>query len=170
MMNEILNNVESSGGQHMSETTSPADSDNTTGDRRLTEEQKERFTALRGNLLALHSALLDTERASYERVYGQIATQGEFFHLVLTHDWFAHLHALSEMVVQMDEWLDADRPLARRLGRTTAHLPDPDTILTELRTLLTSGSEEHFPRRYRAAIQENSAVVIAHAEVMKALG
>jgi hypothetical protein len=149
----------------MSETTASA-----SGDRRLTEAQTRHFNDLRGVLLTLHSALLETERASYERVYGPVATQGEFFHLVLTHDWFAHLHAISEVVAQMDEWLDADRPLARRLGRTTTHLPDPDLMLTELRSLLTSGSEEHFPRRYRAALQESPAVVMAHAAVLQTLG
>jgi hypothetical protein len=157
----------------MSETTRPdkGSDDAASEGHRLTDDERERFNDLRGDLLSLHSALLETERAAYERVYGPISNNGEFFHLVVTHEWFSYLKDVSEIVVQIDEWLDSERPLAKRLGRTTAHLPDPDTLIAGVRALLTSVTgEDHFARRYRAALQENPTVVMAHAAIMKSIG
>src|SRR2546422_11264407 len=71
---------------------------------------RKRLVDLRQALLKLHKILLDSERVSYERVHGRIASTGEFFQLVIGDDWFAWLHRVSELVVQIDEMLDADEP------------------------------------------------------------
>src|SRR5947209_11137479 len=69
-----------------------------------------RLVDLRHGLLKLHKALLDSERVTYERVHGRIASPGAFFQLVVGDAWFEWLHRVSEMVVQIDEMLDADEP------------------------------------------------------------
>ena len=54
-------------------------------------------------------ALLDAERETYERVHGQI-TGGELLQLAINHEQFAWLHPVSELIVRLDELLDADGP------------------------------------------------------------
>src|SRR5438045_214192 len=71
---------------------------------------RQRLVDLRQGLLRLHKALLDSERVSYERVYGRIASSGQFFQLVIGDSWFAWLHQVSELVVQIDEMLEAAEP------------------------------------------------------------
>src|SRR6266852_2311233 len=67
----------------------------------------QRLTGLRNGLLSLHKTLLDSERASYERDVARIASTNELLRLVLYDPWFAWLHELSELVVLIDETLDA---------------------------------------------------------------
>src|SRR5437588_53433 len=68
---------------------------------------QQRLTDLRNGLLSLHKTLLDSERASYERDVARISSSGELLNLVLYDPWFAWLHELSELVVLIDETLDA---------------------------------------------------------------
>src|ERR1700742_4536693 len=84
----------------------PQTSDSTSSD------SIERLRQLRRSLLHLHKILLDDERAAYERVHGQV-TSGELLQLVIGHEQFAWLHAISEMVVQIDEMFDADEPVTQ---------------------------------------------------------
>src|SRR6266478_5083850 len=64
---------------------------------------RQRLVDLRHGLLRLHKALLDSERVSYERANGRIKSRGEFFQLVVANPWFAWLHSVSELVVQIGE-------------------------------------------------------------------
>ena len=81
---------------------------------------------LRRALLRLHKALLDDERVSYERVYGRIASNGEFLKLVLGHTWFAWLRPLSHLVAQLDEFVEEDE---------SPGPPDTATLIASVRTL-----------------------------------
>src|SRR2546430_478636 len=63
------------------------------------ELARTRLTDLRHGLLRLHKALLDSERLTYERVHGRIASPGAFFQLVIGDAWFEWLHRVSELVV-----------------------------------------------------------------------
>jgi len=54
--------------------------------------------------------LLDTERITYEQVHGRVSS-GEL-QLVINHEQFAWLHRISELVVQIDEMLQADEPVS----------------------------------------------------------
>ena len=71
----------------------------------------------------MHKALLDDARIRYEREQGRIEGAGALLHLVLNDPWFAWLHPLSGLVVQIDELLASDEP-------TTA---DGETLLNQAR-------------------------------------
>ena len=66
---------------------------------------------LRDALLDLHKALIDSERAVYETKVGPIKSPHHFFQLVSSDPWFAWLRPVSQLIVAMDEALDADEPL-----------------------------------------------------------
>src|SRR4051812_4445612 len=73
---------------------------------------RKRFTEMREALLALHKSLVDSERVSYEKTIGAIQSPNHFFQLLTNDPWFAWLQPLSQLIVAMDEALDAKEPLA----------------------------------------------------------
>ena len=73
-------------------------------------ETTQRLTDLRNALLSLHKTLLDSERGVYEHDIEKIPTSTDFLKLVLYDPWFNWLHELSELVVIIDETLDAKEP------------------------------------------------------------
>jgi hypothetical protein len=112
---------------------------------------------LRRALLRLHKALLDDERVSYERVYGRIASNGEFLQLVLSHAWFAWLRPLSELIAKFDELVEEDE---------SPDGPDTATLIASIRTLLTPSEEgTGFGKHYYDALQREPDVVLAHGAV-----
>jgi hypothetical protein len=66
---------------------------------------------LRDALLDLHKVLIDSERAVYETNVGPIKSAHHFFQLVSSDPWFAWLRPVSQLIVAMDEALDAEEPL-----------------------------------------------------------
>ena len=122
--------------------------------------QHQLLSELRTKLLRLHKMLLDTERVTYEQVQGKVS-RGELLQLVIHHDQFAWLHRLSELIVQVDELLQADEPVTS--GVIAA-------LVTDVRTLLTPDeSGNDFATKYDAAFQRNPDVVLAHADVVTLL-
>lgn len=116
-----------------------------------------RLRELRRGLLHLHKALLDTERASYEQAHGRVSS-GELLQLVISHEHFAWLHAISELIVSIDEMLNADE------AATTA---EAEALLAQARVLLKpSETGSPFEQKYYAALQSDPANVLAHREVM----
>jgi hypothetical protein len=122
---------------------------------------QQQLQALRNALLALHKALVDSERVTYEKTIGTIPSPHQFLHL-LTHDpWFAWLHPLSQLIVAMDEALDEKGPL------TTAGV---DALVNQTRHLLVaSETGEGFSRDYFEALQRDPDVVLAQGQVTKLL-
>jgi hypothetical protein len=117
------------------------------------------LSEVRGALLRLHKILLDAEREAYERVYGQV-TSGELLQLVIGHEQFAWLHSVSELIVRIDELLDADDSAA----------DGAEALLAQTGQLLRPSEEgEEFGRRYFDALQRDPAAVLAHGEVTKLL-
>lgn len=105
-----------------------------------------RLTDVRRALLRLHKVLLDGERANYERVYDQV-TGGEMPRLVINHEQFAWLRPLCELIVRVDEMLNAVEP-------ATVH--DAESLLADARSLLKpSEGCEGFRQKYFAAIQRS---------------
>jgi hypothetical protein len=126
-----------------------------------TDLARTRLVDLRHGLLRLHKALLDSERRSYEKVHGRIATTGELFQLVVGDDWFAWLHRVSELVVQIDVMLDAEEP---------ATAVEATRMIDQARMLLRPSEEgAEFAKRYFDAMQRDPDVVLAHAAVKKLL-
>lgn len=111
---------------------------------------------LRNRLMHLHKMLLNMERIAYEQVRGQVLS-GELLQLVIHHEQFAWLHRLSELIVQIDDQLQADEPLTEDAIAT---------LFAEVRHLLSpTESDDEFARKYEMALQRNPDVVMAHAEV-----
>lgn len=122
--------------------------------------QHQHLRDLRNKLLRLHACLLDTERITYEQVRGRVSS-GELLQLVIEHEQFAWLHRISELVVQIDEMLQADEPVS---------LDDVQSLIAYTRTLLTPSEVGNaFERKYYNALQREPAVVFAHAEVSELL-
>ena len=120
------------------------------------------LTALRRVLLTHHKALLDSERARYDHDVERVKSSGQMLNLVMHDPFFAWLHELSELIVMIDETLDADEP---------ATAADAARLLAQSRTLLTpTESGDGFRRQYFDALQRDPDVVIAHGAAMKALG
>lgn len=114
---------------------------------------------LRHSLLDLHKKLIESERAVYEANIGRIESPHHFFQL-LTHDpWFAWLRPVSQLIVAIDEALDAQEPL------TSANV---DALINEsVFLLIPAKSGGEFGERYMAALQRDPQVVLAHAQVAK---
>lgn len=116
---------------------------------------------LRRGLLRLHKVLLDGERDRYEEVFGRVASSGALLHLVIHDEQFAWLRSLSELIVRIDEMLDAEEP---------ATPADAEHVFEQVRSLLkSSASGASFGEKYRAALQRDPDAVLAHAEVSKLL-
>jgi hypothetical protein len=128
----------------------------------MTVPIKERLEEVRQALLTLHKTLVDSERVTYEKTVGAIRSPNQFLQLLTTDPWFAWLQPLSQLIVSVDEALDAKEPLTDKTVEATVKEAN----------LLLSPSEigEGFAHHYFDALQRDPDVVIAHADAMKILG
>jgi hypothetical protein len=114
---------------------------------------------LRPLLLSLHKALMEEERTSYEQTYGPIASKGEYFQLVLGHEWFQWLRPISQLIVRIDERLSTKKP---------NEAEPPEILLTEVKALLNPLEAGSSPeQRYHRAIQSNPDVAQMHAKAVE---
>jgi hypothetical protein len=117
---------------------------------------------LRDALLDLHKTLIDSERAVYEANVGPIQSPHHFFRLVTDDPWFAWLRPVSQLIVAMDEALDAEESLTS---------DSVDALMNESVFLLIPAERGgEFGERYMAALQRDPHVVLAHAQVAKRIG
>ena len=123
------------------------------------DERRARLRDLGGRLLGLHAVLLAVERRAYEAMHGPTDAVA-LLRLVIDHEHFAWLRALSAMIARIDEALDAD-------PATIA--VDVERFVREAHGLLRSAGDGAFERRYRDVLQQSHEAIMAHAEVMKAL-
>lgn len=113
---------------------------------------------VRDIVLALHKALLDSERTAYEITHGPIAGPSAFLNLLINDQAFAWLQPMTALIVQIDEGLAAKRPpatddqLARLLGDTRALL-SPSTDI------------EGFWHRYHSVLERDPAVAVLHQQL-----
>jgi len=124
---------------------------------------RERLCALRNGLLRLHKALLESERAGYERDIARITSTGQYLGLVLNDPWFHWLHELSEFIVLIDETLDRkDEPITQE---------ESDRLIERARLLIVPAEEgSGFARRYFEVLQGDPSAVLAHRDMLQVMG
>jgi len=126
----------------------------------MTDTEHQLLTELRRALLHLHKTLLEWERLAYERVHGR-TSPGELLKIVVSDPQFAWLRPVSELIVRIDEALEAeapDRPI------------DIDAIVGQARTIAAPDeSGRPYAQRYHAALQEHPDAVLAHRAVTTVL-
>lgn len=125
------------------------------------EGLRQRLSELRLALLKLHKALVDSERIAYEKTMGKIQSPNHFLQLVTNDPWFAWLQPFSQLIVAMDEALDAEDPLTAAKVDALAH---QSKLL-----LVASENNDGFSGHYFEAMQRDPDVVFAHADVVKLL-
>ena len=127
----------------------------------VSEDVHIKLVDLRARLLHLHKVLLDDARVAYELDRGRVTSVGHLLQLVINDPWFAWLHALSGLIVRIDEAVE------RESGATMAVAV---ALIDQVEQLLTASEDgDGFRRRYFEALQRQPAVVLAHADVRRAL-
>jgi chorismate mutase len=127
----------------------------------MTTTFKEGLQRLRDELLKLHKALVDSERVTYEQTVGAIKSPSHFLQLLSIDPWFAWLQPMSQLIVVMDEALEEKEPLTAASA---------EALFRQARLqLVVSETGDGFSKHYYDALQRDPDVVLAHAEVTKAL-
>jgi hypothetical protein len=122
-------------------------------------DARQHLSDLRLALLALHKALVESERVSYEKTVGEIKSPNHFLQLLINDPWFAWLKPLSQLIVSMDETLDAKEPLT---------LAGAEALVKQSALLLVPAENaEGYAGHYFNALQREPDVVLAHAKAVK---
>jgi hypothetical protein len=113
-------------------------------------------------LLRLHKALLDAEKNTYEITHGPIASNMEFFNLVLNHEWFQWLRPMSGLIAEVDE----------AIGNKQAPIA-PDTAVIYLERTYTlvivNPTANDHALKYYEAIERDPDVARLHVELTQVL-
>ncbi len=110
---------------------------------------------LRNSLLALHGALVESERRAYEKTHGRLG-DGEFLQALVREPALAWLAPFTSLVARFDEIDSSKDALAQRR-----------TWRARLRALLVGKND--FSARYAARIDASPEVAFAHAAALHAL-
>jgi hypothetical protein len=111
-----------------------------------------------GELRRLHKALIEFEAEDF----GLPGDPFQLLNLVVNHPHFAWLHALSELMVEMDASIDSDEIID--LNTAAAFKVMIETLIGP-----RAPSNPLFRERYMALLQQSSAVVMAHGELRRVL-
>jgi hypothetical protein len=124
-------------------------------------DAEEKLRELRLPLLALHKAVLATERRAVERVHGQMSG-AEFLQLVSDPVRYGWLKPFSGLILAIDETLDV---------KDDDVVATPEELLDRTRDLLLPPkSDTPFGRRYLSLMQREPELVMAHSAVATPLG
>jgi catechol 2,3-dioxygenase len=127
----------------------------------MDDSTRGRLRELRTTLLHLHKVLLEDARHAYEMDRGRVGSTANLLQLVINDPWFAWLHALSELVIRIDQAVEVESPATEA---------DAAALVEQVGGLLTaSETGDGFARRYYEALQRQPAVVLAHADVRRRL-
>jgi hypothetical protein len=122
---------------------------------------RESLENARQALLLLHRAVVDAERLAYERAFGRIQSNGALLQLLLNDPWFGWLRPISGLIVQIDEWLEAEEPSPGAAERA-------ESLMAKARENLRPSEEgTEIQRRLARLLQENPSVVMAHSAARK---
>jgi hypothetical protein len=125
----------------------------------LSVQTGQSLAELREALLRLHKALIESERAGYEKTFGRIASPYQFLQLLTNDAWFAWLRPVSQLIAVMDEMSDGKQAL-------TAATADGLAMRAKSLLVAVPGSDG-FSGHYDEALQRDPDVVFAHAEVAR---
>jgi hypothetical protein len=135
---------------------------------------QESLSQVRQTLLDLHKALIERERAAYQKEHGTVSS-GEMLQLLIRDAAFSWLHPISELIVRVDELISNANERRRPNPARPAMTPDQvsaeaEILLIETRQLLTGGDAPGgFREHYDAVLQADPAIALMHRAVMSAL-
>lgn len=116
------------------------------------------LSEVRKPLLTLHKAILDHERAEYEREFGP-TTPAAFLQVLINGSGFRWLMPLSTVIANVDETLDAkDAKAEDRVGAAEG-----------VAGLFAGEESVEFFERYQALLQKSPEVLHQHGVVAKLL-
>ena len=119
--------------------------------------------ALRLPLLALHKAVLGTERRTLERVHGELSG-AQFLQIVSDPLRYGWLQPFSGLILAIDDTLDVEG------GGGDEDIATPEELLDRARELLLPPkSDTPFGRRYLSLMQKEPELVLAHSAVARLL-
>jgi hypothetical protein len=126
----------------------------------MTDEQATQFLSeVRRPLLSLHKAILDHERAAYEKEFGP-ATPAAFLQVLINGSGFRWIAPLSTVIANVDETLDDKKATdVDRIGAVEG-----------VTTLFSSDRPENiFLPRYLPLLQASPAILHEHGNVAQVL-
>jgi hypothetical protein len=119
--------------------------------------------SLRLPLLALHKAVLGTERRTLEKVHGELSG-AQFLQIVSDPLRYGWLKPFSALILAVDDTLDVED------GDEESEIATPDEMLDRARELLLPPkADTPFGRRYLSLMQREPDLVLAHSAVVKLL-
>jgi hypothetical protein len=120
--------------------------------------------ALRLPLLALHKAVLGTERRMLEKVHGELSG-AQFLQIVSDPLRYGWLQPFSALILAIDDTLEVKED-----EDDENEIATPEEMLDRVRDLLLPPkSDTPFGRRYVSLMQREPDLVLAHAAVAKLL-
>ena len=109
-------------------------------------------------LREVHRALVEATRASYERDVGPAGGPGQMLKLLTEDPYFAWLHPMSELIVDLDSLL------------TQELLPSGTVAAVRMEIdRLTQPGDSPFWSRYGPTLQAEPGVVMAHGRLRRAI-
>jgi len=120
------------------------------------DDQRAALEAVAAALRPLHKTLIDVTTVAWEQEHGRVAGPAALFQLLIQEPFFAWLRPMSGLMADIDERLD--EPGA----------PDVAGVRARVEALITEGGH-HFASRYLEILQNEPDVVMAHAQLRRAL-
>jgi hypothetical protein len=118
--------------------------------------------SLRLPLLALHKAVLGTERHTLEKIHGELSG-AQFLQIVSDPLRYGWLQPFSGLILAIDDTLDVE-------DGDDDEIATPDELLDRARELLLPPkADTSFGRRYVSLMQKEPELVLAHAAVARLL-
>lgn len=128
------------------------------GRERATRQQLDRLEQSRISLLKVHRALLQAERARYEKAEGRIENNSAFLQLVINDPWFDWLRPMAQLVLMIDERM-ADR-------KSPIDSAEAEALLGRSRALLSANADgDAFQRLFYQAIQSSPELAVLARQV-----
>jgi hypothetical protein len=125
------------------------------------QERRAKIKDVARGLRELHRQLVDTERAAYEELHGDVGGPGNLLQLLLHDESFAWMRVMSELMVDIDELLDVH----------DISEADAAAVRVEVEWLISpaEGEVSPFAERYKESLQRDPSLVLTHSTVRQAL-